>query len=162
MAVNIEKLFPEGLGPNANGIVNNYIPNIPTTRVTEIPSIKIDQVVGSKGRLSFFYQRTKTTAPLSFTFGNVDGLPDPLPTNLGTFQNAPTYRLNCDYTLTPTILLHFGGGYRSNYFFTPTVDNEGNVANYNAQAGVGLNGGTIGTASSRRSRGCVHPDPALL
>jgi hypothetical protein len=142
VAVNIQKLFPEGLGANANGIVNNYIPNIPTTRVTEIPSIKIDQVTGSKGRLSFFYQRTKTTAPLSFTFGNVNGLPDPLPTNLGTFQNAPTYRLNYDYTLTPTVLLHFGGGYRSNYFFTPTVDNEGNVVNYNAEAGVGLKGGT--------------------
>ena len=67
---------------------------------------------------------------------------DPLPTNLGTFQNAPTYRLNYDYTLTPTVLLHFGGGYRSNYFFTPTVDNEGNVVNYNAEAGVGLKGGT--------------------
>jgi hypothetical protein len=145
VAVKIQNLFPQPIGANAAGIVNNYIPNIPTSRVTEIPSIKADQVVGSKGRLSFFWQRTKTTAPLSFTFGNVDGLPDPLATNLGTFQNAPVYRLNYDYTLTPTVLLHFGAGYRSNYFFVPTVDEEGNVPNYNAQTQLGLNGGTTHT-----------------
>ncbi len=142
VAVKIQNLFPQPLGANANGIVNNYIPNIPTSRVTSIPSVKIDQVVGPKGKLSFFWQRTQTTAPLSFTFGNVDGLPDPLATNLGTFQNAPLYRLNYDYSLTPTLLLHLGAGYRSNYFFVPTVDNQGNVPNYNAEQQLGLHGGT--------------------
>ena len=145
VAVKIQNLFPQPLGANAAGVVNNYVPNIPTSRITEIPSVKIDEVLGAKGKLSFFWQRTKTTAPLSFTFGNVDGLPDPLATNLGTFQNAPVYRLNYDYTLRPTVLLHFGGGYRSNYFFVPTVDNEGNVSNYNAQTQLGLNGGTTHT-----------------
>ena len=108
LAVKIQALFPKPLGPNASGLVNNFVPDIPTSRITQIPSIKIDQVIGNKGRLAFFYERTKTTAPLSFTFGNVDGLPDPLATNLGTFQNAPLYRLNYDYTLAPTVLLHFG------------------------------------------------------
>ena len=121
-------------------MVNNYVPNIPTSRITQIPSIKIDQVIGNKGRLAFFYEQTKTTAPLSFTFGNVDGLPDPLATNLGTFQNAPLYRLNYDYTLRPTVLLHFGAGYRSNYFFVPAVNEEGQVPDFNASA-FGFKGG---------------------
>ena len=82
----------------------------------------------------------QTTAPISATFGQIDGLPDPLATNLGTFQNAPLYRLNYDYTLSPTILLHFGAGYRSNYFFVPTVNEEGQVPNYNASAELGLQG----------------------
>ena len=112
--------------------MNNFVPNIPTTRVTQIPSVKIDQVIGAKGKLSFFWQRTQTTAPLSFTFGNVDGLPDPLATNLGTFQNAPVYRLNYDYSLKPTVLLHLGAGYRSNYFFVPAVNEEGQVPNFDA------------------------------
>jgi hypothetical protein len=142
VAVKIQALFPKGLGPNANGIVNNYLPTIPTSRVTEIPSVKVDQSIGPKGKLSFFWQRTETTAPLSFTFGMVDGLPDPLATNLGTFQNAPLYRLNYDYSLTPTILLHFGAGYRSNYFFVPNVNNQGEVPNYNAEQELGLHGGT--------------------
>ncbi|HXP86311.1 MAG TPA: TonB-dependent receptor [Bryobacteraceae bacterium] len=144
VAAKIQSLFPAPVGPSASGVVNNYVPNIPTTRVTEIPSVKIDQVLG-KGKLSFFWQRTKTTAPLSFTFGQVDGLPDPIATNVGTFQNAPVYRLNYDYSLTPTLLLHLGGGYRSNYFFTPSVNEEGALPNYNAQTQLGLNGGTSHT-----------------
>jgi len=142
VAMKIQNLFPQPLGPNANSIVNNYIPNIPTSRVTEIPSIKVDQLIGSKGKLSFFWQRTKTTAPLSFTFGNVDGLPDPLATNLGTFDSAPVYRGNYDLTLSPTVLFHFGAGYRSNYFFVPTVNEEGQIPNYNAEQELGLHGGT--------------------
>jgi hypothetical protein len=142
VASKIQALFPQPLGPNANAVVNNFIPNIPTTRVTSIPSVKIDQVIGTKGKLSLFWDRTDTSAPLSFTFGMVDGLPDPLATNRGTFITAPLYRLNYDYTLRPTVLLHFGAGYRSTNFFDPTVDEEGNPANFNAAQLVGLNGGT--------------------
>ncbi|HEV3334318.1 MAG TPA: TonB-dependent receptor [Bryobacteraceae bacterium] len=141
VAVKIQNLFPQPIGPSANGVVNNYVPNIPTTRVTTIPSFKIDQSITSKGKLSFFWQETKTTAPLSFTFGQVDGLPDPLATNAGTFQKAFVYRANYDHTLSPTLLFHFGGGYRSNYFFVPTVNEEGQIPNYNAQQQLGLNGG---------------------
>jgi len=140
LAAKIQALFPAPLGPNAGSLVNNFVPNIPTSRITEIPSVKLDQVIGTKGKLAFFWERTKTTAPLSFTFGNVDGLPDPLATNLGTFQNAPVYRLNYDYTLRPTVLLHLGAGYRSNYFFVPAVNEEGQVPNFNASA-FGFKGG---------------------
>jgi hypothetical protein len=138
IAAKIQSLFP---APTGNGVVNNFVPSIPTSRVTQIPSVKIDQVFGNNGRLSFFWQRTQTTAPISATFGQIDGLPDPLATNLGTFQNAPLYRLNYDYTIRPTLLLHLGGGYRSNYFFVPTVNEEGNVPNYDAAAQLGLQGG---------------------
>ncbi len=140
VAVKIQNLFP---APMNGQVVNNFIPSIPTTRHTQIPSVKIDQVIGNNGRLSFFWQKTQTSAPISATFGQIDGLPDPLATNLGTFQNAPLYRLNYDYTLSPTMLLHFGGGYRSNYFFVPTVNEEGQVPNYNASAALGLNGAII-------------------
>jgi len=136
LAAKIQALFP---APQNGGVVNNFIPNIPTTRVTQIPSIKLDQTIGNNGRLSFFWQNTKTTAPISATFGQIDGLPDPLATNLGTFQNAPLYRLNYDHTLSPTLLLHFGLGYRSNYFFVPTVDEEGNVPKFDT-TGFGFKG----------------------
>ena len=145
VAKKIQALFPPPVGPNANGIVNNYVPTIPTTRVTQIPSVKIDQFFGAKHKVAFFWQETKTTAPLSFTFGQVDGLPDPLATNLGTFQTAPAYRLNYDYTISPTVLLHLGAGYRSNAFFVPTVNEEGQVPNYNAEQELGLHGGTTHT-----------------
>ena len=141
VAAKIQALFPPPSGPTPNGVVNNFVPVIPTSRITQIPSLKIDQAIGSKGRLSFFWQNTKTTAPLSFTFGRVDGLPDPLATNVATFQTSNVYRLNYDHTLSPTLLLHFGGGYRSNDFYTPNVNEEGVVPNYNAEQELGLKGG---------------------
>ena len=58
---------------------------------------------------------------------------------------APLYRLNYDYTISPTMLLHLGGGYRSNDFFVPTVNEEGQVPNYNAVTQLGLQGGTLHT-----------------
>jgi hypothetical protein len=159
VAKNIQALFPQPLGPNAGAIVNNYVPNIPTTRVTQIPSVKIDQSIGSAGKLSFFWQNTKTTAPLSFTFGQVDGLPDPLATNNGTFQHAPVYRLNYDHTLSPTLLLHLGAGYRSNTFFVPAVNEEGQIPNYNAEQALGLHGGTTHTFFPPFSGLCTGAGP---
>ena len=46
----IQNLFPARLGPNANAVVNNFIPSILTSRVTTIPSVKIDQALGDKGK----------------------------------------------------------------------------------------------------------------
>ena len=60
---------------------------------------------------------------------------------LGTFQNAPLYRLNYDHTLTPRLLLHLGAGYRSNYFLVPSVTRTGEIVNYNAEKELGLKGG---------------------
>jgi hypothetical protein len=142
VAAKIQALFPQPNGPNATAQTMNFINVYDSNRTTEVPSIKIDQTIGPKGRLSFFYQRTKTANPNGNTiFGGSDGLPDPLTTALGTFQQAPLYRLNYDYTLTPTILLHFGGGYRSNYFLVPSVTTTGQITNYNALTQLGLKGG---------------------
>jgi hypothetical protein len=145
VSLKIQNLFPQPLGPNASSVIANYIPNIPTARVTSIPSLKIDQAIGSKGKLSFFFNRTNTTAALSPTFGMTDGLPDPLATNRGTFTSAPLYRLNYDYTLRPTMLFHLGIGYRATNFLDPSVDEEGNAANFDAEKLVGLKGGLLHT-----------------
>jgi hypothetical protein len=141
VALKIQALFPQTTGPFANDLVNNYIEVYPTTRRTEVPSVKVDHIIG-KGKLSFFWQRTNTRNPDGNTiFGRSDGLPDPISEVLGTFQNAPLYRLNYDYTLSPTLLLHLGAGYRSNYFFVPSVTRTGEVVNYNAEKELGLKGG---------------------
>jgi hypothetical protein len=142
VAAKIQALFPGPSGPTPNALTNNYLNVYNTTRITEVPSVKIDQVIGSKGRLSFYWQRTKTSNPNGNTiFGRSDGLPDPLTGALGTFQNAPLYRLNYDYTLRPTLLLHFGAGYRSNYFLVPSVTTTGQITNYDALNQLGLKGG---------------------
>jgi hypothetical protein len=143
VAVKIQNLLPVPTPgtPFVNDLTSNYVSTYPTTRHTEVPSIKVDQILG-KGKLSFFWQNTQTSNPDGNTiFGQSDGLPDPLSTVLGTFQNAPLYRLNYDYTLSPTMLLHLGAGYRSNYFLVPSVTREGGLVNYNAAKELGLVGG---------------------
>jgi hypothetical protein len=141
VAVKIQALFPPTSGPTADALTQNYIQPYDTSRVTEVPSVKIDQQLGQNAKVSFFWQRTKTSNPNGNTiFGQSDGLPDPLTTALGTFQNAPLYRLNYDHTLTPRLLLHLGAGYRSNYFFVPSVTRAGEPTNYNAETELGLMG----------------------
>lgn len=142
IAAKIQALFPAPSGPYADGLANNFLnPNVQNTRVTNIPSIKVDQVLG-KGKISFFWQRTKTENPNgNAIFGSSDGLPDPITTLLGTFDTAPTYRLNYDYTVSPRILLHLGAGYRSNYFLVPSVTTKGDIPNYDAEKELGLRGG---------------------
>ncbi len=150
VAAKIQALFPAPNGPNANAVVNNFIPTILTTRLTTIPSLKLDQTLGSKGKLSFYWMRTRTTAPISATFGQTDGLPDPLPTNIGTYDRSPLVRLNYDHSITPTMLLHLGVGYRDNNFSAPSVNAEGQITSltnggngYNVQQQLGLNGGLV-------------------
>src|SRR5439155_2688748 len=53
VALKIQSLFPQPNGPNANDLTSNYIEVYPTSRVTQVPSFKIDQLMG-KGKLSFF------------------------------------------------------------------------------------------------------------
>ena len=147
VAVKIQNLFPAPIGLNATSLVGNYISPYPSHRITPIPSVKIDQSIG-KGKLSFFWQRTHSENPDGNpTLGMSDGLPDLLSTALGTFSTAPLYRLNFDYTLSPTLLLHLGAGYRATYFATPAVTPSGKTVysdvKYNASTELGLKGGLV-------------------
>jgi hypothetical protein len=149
VSAKIQGLFPAPQGINAGGLTNNYINVYTSSRVTTIPSIKVDQTVGSKGKLSFFWQRTETANPNGNpTLGQSDGLPGHLTTALGSFVTAPLYRLNYDHSLTPTLLMHFGGGYRATYFSVPAVTPEGLKvyadAPYDAAKQIGLNGLPLG------------------
>ena len=140
MSAKILALVPSPTGPNAASgqIGNNY--QVPWTshRTSEIPSLKIDQQVGSKGHASFFYQKTVTESQYSTPFGDALGLPNPIDPALGTFIYAPTVRANYDQTLTPSLLMHFGLGYTGINFnnATPVID-------YNAASSLGLVGATV-------------------
>ena len=109
----VQNLIP----PPQNGLyTNNFHGTNSSNRYTPVPSLKLDQAVGDKGRLSFYWGLTGTTSLYSVPNGNADGLPDEISGARGTFINSLTERLNYDYTLTPTILLHFGAGYSRTLF----------------------------------------------
>ncbi len=143
LSAKIQGMVPQPIGQFSGSIVNNYIPTFGGLDIEQIPAVKIDQVVGSKGKLSFYWSRKWLSQPVSTTFGNADGLGDPLTTAIASFILAHTIRLNYDYTLTPTTLLHFGAGYFDTDFFVPSVTTAGNVTNYNAAQQLGLQGAII-------------------
>jgi hypothetical protein len=115
VALAIQKVLP----PLTNGaLFNNYSGYNLEQRITDIPSIKVDQVINDKQKVSFYYHHTNTNAQFTTPNGNADGLPDLITGARGSIPiGGPTYRVNYDYTLTPTLLLHVGAGYSMIYFF---------------------------------------------
>jgi hypothetical protein len=91
--------------PTNSLLVNNFIPSYSNQRVSSTPSVKIDHSISSRLKLSGYWSRTQTDSP------NFSGLPDPIGVTVGSHVKADTYRVNVDYTVRPTILLHVGAGY---------------------------------------------------
>jgi hypothetical protein len=106
--------------------------------VTTIPAFKIDHSLTSKAKLSFYYSHNATGSQFSPTLGQSDGLPLPITAARGTFIESHIERLNFDYTLTPTLLLHVGAGYQHNDF-----KDTAPVTDYNALQQLGLRGTTL-------------------
>jgi hypothetical protein len=101
VALAILKYVPQ---PTSNTLLNNFLPVYSNQRITGIPSVKIDHLLSSNLKLSGYWSRTSTTNP------NNDGLPYPITTSIPTTTTAQTTRINIDYTIRPTLLLHVGGG----------------------------------------------------
>jgi hypothetical protein len=118
--------FP--LPNNPSPVLNYNIPGYSDFRHTTIPSLKMDELISSKLKLSGFYSATKTYSP------QTNGFPPPLTTQIVQNIVAQTARVNVDDTLTPTLLLHFGIG------LLHTTDPSANPV-YNQATGV--NGGSL-------------------
>src|SRR5262249_8431025 len=135
VALKIESMIPQ---PNRNGLINNYINPFPSDRVTDIPALKVDHNISSRAKLSYYWSQTRTASQYSTPLGGADGLPEPITAAIGTFITARVQRLNFDYTLSPTKLLHMGGGYQTNHF----TDDPGTVG-YDIAGQLGLKGATV-------------------
>ena len=93
--------------PTRSGLVSNFAQQGSTVRKNEITSEKIDHALSDKSKLNFYFQYLRTK------FGNngVDGLGPPLTSKRLGSARIPTIRINWDYTLTPTMILHLGAGH---------------------------------------------------
>ena len=126
--------LPQGVNFNAGLLSNNYINPTDSTRHSNIRSIKLDQNMGSKGRLSLYLQETNTLVNRTPT--GLSPLPDLISSGSESFSSGTTARLNWDYTITPRLLLHAGIGWNDNDFKLRAL-----VDNYNAATELGLRGG---------------------
>jgi hypothetical protein len=130
IAQKIQAFFP---APSTSGLVNNWNQSYPTPKFMTVPSVKMDQIITSKQHLSFYWSLFRTDQ-----YVNPDGLGVPISQLRILYERNQTMRLNYDYTLTPTLLLHMGAGYI--YYHNPDVGISG-VLGYDAVSQLGLKGG---------------------
>jgi len=138
VALYLQTFFPT---PNISGggVLNNYaIPAYSNFLHTTIPSIKIDQVLNSKMKLSGYWSLTEQNSP------NANGFASTLVPVAPNRDRSYTWRVNFDDTLTPTLLFHFGAGllYYDHPVYTPTSTFDAKAATAAASGFGGAPGGS--------------------
>ena len=134
VALKVQSLIP---ATNRPGLTNNAVFPYLSQRTTDVPAFKIDHLLSSKAKFSYYWSQTRTNSQYSPLLGASDGLPLPITAAIGTFIWAHTHRLNFDYNLSPTKLLHIGAGYQDNFF-----TDDPPVLSYDAEKELGLKGAT--------------------
>ena len=145
-AVKLQNLIPLPNVGTPSTLTNNYINPFPSNRVTPIPSLKLDHSFSSKFKISGYWSSTSTEvkyAPGGFALS--EGFPDEITATRGTYIYSRTWRANLDYTLTPTMLLHFGAGYVVNDF-----GDTAPITNFDMVKVLGIAGGTLGPTNGAR------------
>jgi hypothetical protein len=142
------KYIPLPKGPNATRPGSNFNNAFRSQRTTEIPSLKLDQTIGSKSRLSFYWSGTRTADqyPVVGSPGLPEGFVDQITGVIANFDRSYTLRANYDYTLSPTVLLHLGAGFQQNklWDWTPILD-------FNPEKEIGLKGIKVNRSFPRMS-----------
>lgn len=127
VALKIQNLIPL---PTSSGLVNNYLPTYSNPKVSYIPSVKIDYLLGPRSKLSGYWSFTDYHSP------NATVLPPPITGGVPAAIGTNTVRLNFDQTLAPTLLLHFGAGLVDMHLNQPD-------ASFNPQQELGLTGTNV-------------------
>ncbi len=113
---------------NVNSSLNNFQNTEGISRRTFIPSLKLDQLIGTKDKISFYWSRTGSHCPTCY---GEDGLPQPISYTFGAGIYSHDERLNYDRTISPTVLLHLGVGFNRDDLgrpsVTPVYDSCGNL-----------------------------------
>ncbi|HLH42358.1 MAG TPA: carboxypeptidase-like regulatory domain-containing protein [Bryobacteraceae bacterium] len=114
-ALAMQALFPYPNPGNTN-LVSNYTGSISGGQYSAIPTLKFDEIISTKDKLSFYWSRNNVETQINTGPFAADGLPLEIGQYRGGLIPTNTWRLNYDRTLTPTLLFHFGAGYMDTIF----------------------------------------------
>jgi Carboxypeptidase regulatory-like domain len=127
--------------PSANNsnFAGNYGVTEPGNRYSSIQTVKVDENIDVKDKITFYNSLLTTQNLINNTLGSADGLPNQITAARGTFVWGYTERLNYDRTLRPDLLLHLGAGYIDSTF--NDANWWGRSGNYfNPSSALGLSG----------------------
>jgi hypothetical protein len=133
VALKIQQMIP---APVNTETTLNWLPNIVTNTQQQIPSLKLDQSVSDKTKLSFNWTQQHTNQ-----IAAPDGLPEPLTASRPKLVQGNQFRVNVDRTVSPTLIVHVGAGF---YRFINPDSSPAGVLNYDAVGLLGL----VGSATS--------------
>ncbi len=133
VSVKVQNLIPKATRQGV--LTNNWDQIVAATRNQLLPSVRADHSFSPRAKVSFSYAFISTHS----NSNGGDGLPVPLTAVRPQMQSSHTYRLNYDYTLSPTMLLHAGVGEQR--YHNPDSSGQ-DVLGYDAVANLGLVGGT--------------------
>jgi hypothetical protein len=135
VSAKILALIPQPQGPNAGQAGANYLAPFDQSRVSNVPSIKVDQTVGANLHMAFYFQRTNTSTPRTITAA--DDLPDNITGSAISANAARTGRVNLDYTASPRLLVHSTLGWNDSDFILQSQNFP-----FDAQKTLGIPGQT--------------------
>jgi hypothetical protein len=113
VAVKLQSYLPQ---PTNSSTVNNYLNNYTNSTWNSIYSIKMDHNLSPRMKLSGYWSMNDTYVPFP------DGFNPPITTERDLWETAHTVRLNFDYTISPTVLLHLGAGFLHFTFWDPVPE----------------------------------------
>ena len=133
VAVKIMALVPQPTYPNL--VTNNWLQLALTPKRSKIPGMKIDEIITPSQRVSFYVSEERL-----HQYSSSDGLPSPVTAIRDQQIYSWTYRLNYDFTVTPTFLVHAGVGYIR--YLNPD-SSPPSVLTYPVVQNLGLVGGAV-------------------
>ena len=120
---------------NPNNLINNFLNPYSTKSIYRVPSLKIDQSLSARHKISGFWGLNHSGTPNEGNTGSGEGFSQPISTFGSTDFKTISYRINYDYTVTPTMLLHLGGSYVDSVLNMPMF-----TTTYDATKELGLKG----------------------
>lgn len=117
---------------NPGSLVNNYTLQSPFRKIQSIPSLKIDHNLTSTARISGYWSRQITDKDVG-----QDGFPDPISIRRDLHVVGPTFRVNYDQSITPTMLLHLGAGIQR---YENPDSSPKSITEYDAAGQLGIKG----------------------
>jgi hypothetical protein len=144
VALKIQSFIPP---PTLAGTTNNFLTDYPGGRDTWTWSFKVDHNLNASHKLSYYHSNFSTYGEYGATTAT-PSFPVEISSVRASDSGGHTERLNYDWTVSPTLLLHLGLGYQTAFNYNPSrtinqKSSEGRKRNgFDALATFGLPGQT--------------------